>query len=310
MRDVSGATHRYRLHGLRLASDRPLPELAGVTLPARAPVDLVLRTRTPESPRRDPVTWLTRGRSWLRVGRTASGYLLSIAGGNQFHVDDRGARIDGARAAGTPWPEFRHLFLDHVLPRVLSLRGRLSLHATAVLLPRGLAAFLGPAGMGKSTLAASFVADGRPIWCDDCLTLDELAGRIRAIPSHPGFRLAPDSARSLGFAGDLVRSTGKRVFAGDGSATSRPRKVAAIYRLARTSGRMPRIEPLPAREAFLEIVSAAFSLDPEDRASHARRFELVGRLTAALEVKRLLLPRRFESLPAVRALVLADARRG
>ncbi|HKS96499.1 MAG TPA: hypothetical protein VJV74_10250, partial [Terriglobia bacterium] len=96
-----------------------------------------------------------------------------------------------------PLDTVRHLFLDQVFPLLLSKRGRLVLHASAVLIPGGAIAFLGETGQGKSTLASSFSQRGFPFLTDDCLLLEEKGGQLVGIPSYPGLRLWPKTVAAL-----------------------------------------------------------------------------------------------------------------
>ena len=72
-----------------------------------------------------------------------------------------------------------HLFLDHVLPRVVALRGDLMLHAAGAVGPSGRAHLLvGLTGTGKSTLATALAVAGWPLLDDDgirVLSLDRSA---------------------------------------------------------------------------------------------------------------------------------------
>ena len=100
-------------------------------------------------------------------------------------------------ADGVTEVTLRHLAIDHVMPRVLNLLGIESLHATAVAGTAGACAFIGDAGTGKSTLAASFHLNGMYTFCDDCLVLREDRGNIMAMPAYPGVRLWDDSLKAV-----------------------------------------------------------------------------------------------------------------
>ena len=63
-----------------------------------------------------------------------------------------------------------HLLVDHVLPRVVSLRGDLMLHAAGAVGPSGGAHLvLGPAGAGKSTIVTSLTTHGWSLLDDDSI---------------------------------------------------------------------------------------------------------------------------------------------
>jgi len=68
----------------------------------------------------------------------------------------------------------------------------------------------------------------------------------------------------------------------------------------------PVIEPLSRRDAFLEIIRAAFNLTVLERERFANQFQFASRLTAAVPVKRLRFRRRLSALPSICDAVLAD----
>jgi hypothetical protein len=91
-----------------------------------------------------------------------------------------------------------HLLLDHVVPRVVAIRGDLMLHAAGVVGPSGFAhMFMGPTGTGKSTLATSLALHGWPLLDDDGVRASFGDGRWSATPGYAGVRLLPDAVRML-----------------------------------------------------------------------------------------------------------------
>jgi hypothetical protein len=308
---------RYRVSGLTLESGWPLPEL----LPVRTggPPDLRVDLGRGELSRGAPdgclVRWVTAsGEPWLAAAREGDGYRLHFPGLADFQVDRAGREVVGRAGPAIPARTLRHLFLDHVLPRALSLRGRPVLHATAVLLPAGVCAFAGPAGAGKSTLAASFLAAGYPLVADDCLALDD-GGRILAAPAYPGVRLWGDALARLGGPGEagapVAHYASKRRWARGAwrrSFPRAPRPLARVYVLVRSSAPAgpPRVERLPAPEALMALVGHSFRLDVLDRDRLAEEFRALARVAAEVPVSRLHVPEGLDRLPAVRQAVLAD----
>lgn len=65
---------------------------------------------------------------------------------------------------------------------VLSQLGQPLLHASAVVLPFGAVAFLGPRGQGKSTMAAGFLRHGASLLTDDMLRLQVEGDRVQSVP--------------------------------------------------------------------------------------------------------------------------------
>jgi hypothetical protein len=282
--------------------------MAHPSLRVREPRDWLLQTSLPD------------GRPWMWAARQEHGFLLRYVGLADFMVNPKGSEIVLAHAeAASSRDTLGHLLLDQALPMVLGLRGIPTLHASAVVTPRGVCAFMGPTGAGKSTLAASFSTAGYPALGDDCLALKEDGGFF-AIPAYPGVRLWIDSAQSLeadwSSAPAVAQYTRKRRILNVPAVESFPTRLqplAVIYCLARETSSEgqgvrtePAIEPLRPKEAFLQLLSASFMLDITDRRVLAHNLRFIERLLNAVPVRCLRVPDAFSSLPKVRAAVLKN----
>lgn len=78
---------------------------------------------------------------------------------------------------------WRRFLLDTVLLCVSLLCGNQLLHASAVCIDTGTVGFVGPAGMGKTSLAIALCARGADFVCDDVLALEASSHSLWA---HPG----------------------------------------------------------------------------------------------------------------------------
>ncbi len=289
----------YRLCGLAVDCETPLPELP----PAEEDrSDFSFRLAAPRDAEAEWFhAWhLPDGRLWLRLGRLDAGHLLRFPGLADFEVLQR--EIVARPADGTPENTWRHLLLDQVFPLALSLRGELVLHGSATALPSGAAAFLGAAGIGKSTLAASFAREGFPAITDDCLLLRGEGDRILAVPSYPGLRLWENGPRGTEVA---HYSPKKRVT--DFAFASRPAPLERAYFLEEA----PQVEVVPVspRDAVLEAVKISFLMEPEARGPLRACFEAACSLAERLPARRLRFPSDLDRLPEVRAAVLIDMER-
>ncbi|HXA97936.1 MAG TPA: hypothetical protein VN323_20410, partial [Candidatus Dormibacteraeota bacterium] len=85
-----------------------------------------------------------------------------------------------------------------VLPLILPALGTEVLHASAVIGAAGVAAFCGPSGTGKSTIAVALARRGYSLWADDAVAVDTDASVPTAIRLPFTVRLRSDSARLLG----------------------------------------------------------------------------------------------------------------
>jgi hypothetical protein len=189
----------------------------------------------------------------------------------------------------------RHLLLDQVLPLVLHLRGRLALHASAVHVPRfGAIAFAGPAGAGKSTIAAALALRGCPIVADDCLVFSQSRDVVEVVPGYPGVRLWPDAARSLridaGRDGRVAHYTrkqrpalGRRRFHADAT----PLRTLFVLGRRRGAGQASRMRMLGARDRIMSLVPYAWLIDVADPARLAVVFDQICDVALRVPVVRL-----------------------
>jgi hypothetical protein len=311
-------------YGLAIDSDLSLPQLEATRGQSWPFLLGKLRIRVRRQEAREPQEWLLQtslpdGQPWMWAARQERGFLIRYFGLADFIVNSRGTEIVLTRAEPVSSSDtVGHLLLDHALPMVLGLRGIPTLHASSVVTPRGVCAFVGTTGAGKSTLAASFSAAGYPALGDDCLAIAEDGGFF-AIPAYPGVRLWMDSARSLSTewsnAPTVAHYTNKlRIF--DASALknfpTRLEPLAVIYCLARDTAGVdpgaasPSIEPMQPKDAFLELLSASFMLDITDSSVLTRNLRFIERLFKVVAVRRLKIPEGFSSLPKVRETVFND----
>ena len=313
----------YHAYGLAIVSDVEIPELPPLRDLRDQGRDRVhLRILGPRRAIEEPAQWLNAsiyadGTPWLSTAKIESGYLLRFPQLADFTIDAAGHDITYVEAAdGVNVVTLRHLAIDHVMPRVLNLLGIESLHATAVAASGGAVAFIGDAGAGKSTLAASFHLNGLESFCDDCLVLRQDGGRIMATPAYPGVRLWDDSFKALMSESDrglpVAQYTSKTRLLGDAASFHADRlPLARIYLLERPSrnddtGVAPTIVRVSATEAFPLLIGASFPLYLTDHAMLTRHFRFITRVAASVPIRRLTIPSDFSALPAVRSAVIAD----
>ena len=195
--DVAG-TARYRVCELVVESSVPLPELTQVE---DGSPDCRFEVFPSAEGFTGDVHWFHQWKdadqqTWLKLADRGEDYLLRFFDQCDdqcdFLISRDGSDIRCRPLPGTPESTIRHLFLDQVVPLVLSRRESLVLHASAILTPQGVIAFVGKSGQGKSTLAACFGQSGFRLLSDDYLVLRKIAVR------REGRRLGGDSQLSRG----------------------------------------------------------------------------------------------------------------
>lgn len=183
------------------------------------------------------------------------------------------------------------LYRRHILPVVMQAHGWEALHASAVATDKGVLAFCGECGSGKSTIAYALSRRGYSLYADDVLVIEPGHGRIDAlsIPFRP--RLRPASARFLGTDAVQLRAGEPRFHMG-------PRPLAALFLLesAEHDRHVPEIRRLPSLEALRLILWHARRFDPTDLAGHKRYLQNYLELAAVVPVFSVRFARGFERL--------------
>jgi hypothetical protein len=203
-----------------------------------------------------------------------------------------------------------HLLLDHVLPRVLALRGDVIVHASGVVAPSGGAhLFMGASGSGKSTLAVALAREGWSVLNDDGIRLLDRQGTLWAVPGYPGHRLLSDAAATvcpqLISGPRLARDSNKRryILPGHSQPPSGPAPVAAAYLLGQSYAGCPQVERVGIGEAIVALVEHVFSLTDEPSELNRRAFEAASSVAAAVPIWRLAVPHDFHELAATVAAI-------
>lgn len=311
------SVHAYRVGGILLRSELPLPSLAPAEGFGEAgePIHLIVAAE----PFGEPERWLYNERfeetsePWRAVGVLGDRYLVRLFHHADFFLDRREGTVRVRLAPDAPEGVVEPLFLEQVLPLFASLVGQPCLHASAVVWGEGdgarAVAFAGRSRSGKSTLAGSIAALGGGLLADDCLMLDVRDDRVLAHPGHRSVRLLADSAEALfasPTAGAPSLDGGKRRLDLRGGTRALP--LARIYLLEALgpSEAAARISLLRPRDAVARLATCLFRVDPEDRSRLVDELSLLDRIAAGTMVARLSVPRRFDALAGVRAAIEAD----
>jgi len=301
----------YELYGRALDSDMAFPELRPAAAPPAPGYRFTRRLPPPHDGPWFVIWWRPDGDPWVRASRTPGGYRVQYCNCAEFDVDAARRVIAGATIDCSE-EMFRHFLLDQVAALAWSLEATV-LHASSVAIDgRALAAFAGPGGAGKSTLATALARRGHAIASDDALLVDVTDRGVRAVPAYPGVRLWNDSEAEVaaGLAGDgrpepiaKQRFSGGLPFAGEGT-------LVRLYVLDPVPASAVRFERLTGRDAVVELVRQTYRLALDDRGALAREFAALADVAARVSCWRLSYPRNLARWRALAADVEAHVRAG
>jgi hypothetical protein len=231
----------------------------------------------------------------LTIHSVGSGYLLCYAEGTRFLVSASGGEVDAWWDESLTGVDAADYLLGGVLAFIARLRGRLPVHASAVVIDDQAVLFAGGAGAGKSSVAAAFAVLGYPVLSDDVVVIDEANGGFLAYPSRARLSLWADSAASLLATKSLPAHS--RVYAKRHLDLvehgyrfhERPVPVAAICVLAARSASSdgPTMRTLRPPAALMDLVSHTYGNYLLDASMRAREFDILGRIAESVCVSEL-----------------------
>ncbi|WP_216909560.1 hypothetical protein [Synechococcus sp. CCY 0621] len=254
---------------------------------------------------------LPGGSTWTEFYRRPGGYMLRFPDLADFEISNDAQIAMAHPVPGVAQSTMEHLYLNQVLPLLLSTQGQLVFHASAFALEACAVAFAAHSGRGKSTLAASFAMAGHSLLTDDGLLLEPTASGYNVRPSHPSIRLWDDSSEALipadaATSPAISYSSKSRFLAGDHVRfSSEPQPLRCVFFLGEGAVSEITIEPMAPAQALIEWVKHSFLLDIEDQPRLATHFDDVARLAAHPFHYRLDYPRHYCLLPEVQAAIVS-----
>ena len=282
----------YLIHGLVLASPVELPLPSVAARPADVVYRLAPESEVPQAPSHsradDPDD------PWAIEHWIGDRLAVEFPGRATFELSRESVSLV-AEETGDP-DLVAHLLLDHVMPRVIALRGDLMLHAAGAIGPSGRAHLvLGKTGAGKSTTVAGLASAGWALLDDDGIRIVETDDGPVAMPGTGGIRLDPASANVLlpdaPQGHPMAKGHPKSRFPAEGGGfrmAQAPAHVAGVYLLQRTDVLEPRLESFGLADAVSTIVEHGFHMADEPAAIARQAFERATAIAAAAPVGRLL----------------------
>ena len=190
----------FNIFNIQLDSDLQFPELTKI----ENNNEIIKITSGKNSSLTEPhLNWIqdiedSNGELCLSIAKYNRGYVLRFPELADFVITEDLDEIIYFSDTTLPKVTLRHLILDQVIPRLLTQKGNLILHASAVkLLNNKVFLFLGDTGWGKSTLASTLYADGAELISDDCILLNHKDGDVFCISNYNGIRIFEDSLKVI-----------------------------------------------------------------------------------------------------------------
>jgi len=179
--------HKYEAFGLTISAPFACPEL----VPSDGQPDVHIRHGAVPDGLVDPVArgvrfQATRDRFWLKVDGVAK---LLVVGGREITID---------RELDSTDDDVRVFLFGSAFGALLHQRGLLPFHASAIEVNGSAVAFLGPSGVGKSTLAAALARRGYRVMADDVAAISVEASRVLLVPGYPQLKVWADAVEKLG----------------------------------------------------------------------------------------------------------------
>jgi hypothetical protein len=325
----------YRVYGLRLCANQPIPGLTVPSRPGKADVRISFREAEHHHPQ--PVGAVAvyaspgiaeNGEPYFKVWKyenSMEAYLgiqyTNGKGFTSFLINREGSQVQVAGTKSIPFQDMLTYFLGPVIGCILRLRKVTCLHAGVVAVDGKALGIIGPKGAGKSTMVAVLARHGQAVLTDDIAPLTEVEGRFVVAPGYPSLRLWPNTIAALpGISTDelpKILSVAEKRFlnlAVNGEADywrfqNKPLELVAVYVLNdRTQGGTLAITPHSQAAGLLTLscnVYPEYSLHQTDR---ARDFGVLGRLAASVPVRGVTRPDSLDKLSQLRDNILNDFR--
>jgi hypothetical protein len=307
----SQSTYDYHLYSLGVRSAWPLPgvTLDGLEVPD---VELIAGADRDVDPMAAAAARSPSGSAFQCSPLPGGAVYLSWPGLFDFVVSPDGRRVLGRPLAGSSVEAFQAYLLSQVLSFSLLKRGIEPIHATVVVVNSYAVGFLGDSGVGKSSLAASFLQSGHELLTDDLLVLRGDGEDVLAYPGLSRVKLFPEVAGLLlgEAAGTPMNDrTSKRIVPLEPNRFHRSRvPLGALYvlRPSPTQRDEIRLRTLSEHRAFIELTKNTFNPLVTDRDRLRGQFATAAQVSNRIHIGELFFPRSLSALRDARDAILAD----
>jgi hypothetical protein len=292
-----------RAFGLTFAFDSPIP---GATADSAGDPDVRVHPGYPPSwwhatDAEGQAVWSAGGdpdheADAVAVRSIADGAFLLVAYGDgmRFLLSRSGDEVWSWGPHGTTPETVATYLFGPVFGLVLRLRGTTCLHASVLEVEGGTVAVAGPAGIGKSTIAAAWALRGHRVLSDDIAPLVSRRGVWMVEPAVPTVRLWDDSVKllfddatalPLMAPGWEKRQLDLRSF-DDRFAAGGAIRLTGVYVLGHGTDPLAQPQRLAPRDALMALVPNTYANVLLDRTMRAAEFKTLTAVVSAVPVWR------------------------
>lgn len=301
----------YKYAGLEICSSRSISGLVRSLEPLSCDgASIFITHNTGVTPKHDEIIVNFGGRYGTRLCKTNGSWLFDSKYDGAFLIDAKMSRIKIYSRTSPPSQICCDILTRRVLPRMMSARGMITLHAAALETCGSAIVLLGQSGAGKSTTTAllSSMQNWR-ILCDDSTILWDCAPTLVGSTttsvcvwqrSLEGLGLDPTRCEPM------PAYDGKFSFTPPGATTPDPVPLSAFVFLSREEGlQAPFITPLTRLEGMATAAQHLVLFNPAARQSeeHFGALKQLAAIVSKTKIVRLSYPSRFDALPAVADLL-------
>lgn len=231
-------------------------------------------------------------------------YMLSI-GSNDYIFYPAKSRIVCYNDDPTQIKWISQQILGAVLGFYLNSSGMITLHASSVVMEEYAVCFLGGEGAGKSTLVAFLQKNGYLLFADDLFCLNQTSNDLKAIPTAYGSKL---DTKSLSFLNLDNKTQDDEVviqpqLLGSACYYGELNQIMGFEVEAVGSESVPQIVDLDINEKIKVLLKHQFAGWLIPLSARRNRLKEIVKLAHNLQLKRLLIPRNFDSLKVVMNLL-------
>lgn len=225
----------YKAFGLRISSEISLPELAKCSLlEEEADLTITLKNLTD--------VWDIRVKDDNNFIIYENKVMFKIPNTAIFQIED-GKKISVSPMRGAAENNIRLYLLGSCMGVTLLQRGILPLHGSAIEVDGLAYAIVGNSGVGKSTLATTFLSEGYNFLSDDVIALEITKGCTPSIlPSYPQQKLWKQSLDIFGMDSNeyspIYERETKFAIPVRSNFCSRPLPLGGIFELVKSKGNM------------------------------------------------------------------------